>query len=130
MPNGWLQHCDYSSELLDLHGYDDFLRVWQRLDIAKMDADMRDAEQGGRDFCAWGIGINMDDSKYCCGLHVYREDVELGTFTVCLQKIKKTPLATIFGFQRSKCSYRQVDNAESLLEIVRQYYLDQAQCCK
>lgn len=120
MPCGWLQRCNYSCELVELQCYGDFLRLWQSLDIEKMDADLRDAVNNGCDCCSWGIGINQDNKG--CSLHIYRQDPNSSCFVLLKRQIHTRRLLGFIPYKRRVSSYNCVDSPELLLREVEAYY--------
>jgi hypothetical protein len=89
----WIQSSDFTSDdIKHLEQFRDFDVYIDKLLKEPFDKMMQEFDSLGKEYCPWGIGINMD-SDY--GLHIIREDVSKNTYAVLTQEtIKKK----VFGF--------------------------------
>jgi hypothetical protein len=80
----WIQSSDFSSEdIKPLESFEDFEAYIDNLLKEQFDKSMQELEVSNREFCPWGIGVDMGTNF---GLHVTREDYSMNTYTVLVQE--------------------------------------------
>ena len=118
--NSWLQGADFASiDIGHLASYEDFVRFFDGYPRETLDEKMKALEQSKSEWCPWGIGVNMSTDF---GMHVCREYIDKGTYSVLIQKLEKRKLLGFIPTTKSVDDYREGLSEEQMKEAVAEYY--------